>query len=160
MVTDTRQRRAHIVMPAELVEEIDAQVGPRRRSRLFRRRSRELRRQRLQASLAEMAGSLADADIPGWETPEAAAEWVRALRRGDSVGVFDNSCQLSAVDRLLLDTTVLIDLSKNFGDVLTSLNALVASGGILGVCAISVAEFLAGVPVPQRGRWERWIADF
>jgi len=64
------------------------------------------------------------------------------------------------VDRLLLDTTVLIDLSKNFGDVLTALNSLVASGGILGVCAISVAEFLAGVPVPQRGRWERWIADF
>jgi predicted nucleic acid-binding protein len=75
-------------------------------------------------------------------------------------GRFDNSCQLSAVERLLLDTTVLIDLSKNFGDVLTSLNAAVASGGILGVCAISVAEFLAGVPVPQRGQWERWIADF
>jgi predicted nucleic acid-binding protein len=64
------------------------------------------------------------------------------------------------VDQLLLDTTVLIDLSKDFGDVLDSLNAVVASGGILGVCAISVAEFLAGVPAPQRGRWERWIADF
>ena len=64
------------------------------------------------------------------------------------------------MDRLLLDTTALIDLSKNFGDVLTSLNAVVASGGILGVCAISVAEFLAGVPVSQRERWERWIADF
>jgi predicted nucleic acid-binding protein len=75
-------------------------------------------------------------------------------------GRCDTSCQLSAVDRFLLDTTVLIRLSKNFGDVLTLLNALVASGGILGVCAISVAEFLAGVPVPQRGRWEQWIADF
>jgi predicted nucleic acid-binding protein len=64
------------------------------------------------------------------------------------------------VDRFLLDTTVLIDLSKNSGDVLTSLNALVASGGILGVCAVSVAEFIAGVPVPHRGQWERWIADF
>jgi len=64
------------------------------------------------------------------------------------------------VDRLLLDTTALIDLSKNSGNVLTSLNALVASGGILGVCAVSVAEFLAGVPVPHRGRWERWVADF
>ena len=64
------------------------------------------------------------------------------------------------MDRLLLDTTVLIDLSKNSGDVLSTLNALVASGGILGVSAVSVAEFLAGVPVPQRGRWERWIVDF
>jgi hypothetical protein len=24
-------------------------------------------------------GALADVDIPGWETPEAAAAWVRAL---------------------------------------------------------------------------------
>jgi hypothetical protein len=88
MVTDTRQRRAHIVMPAELVEEIDAQVGPRRRSRFVQEAVEEkLRRQRLQASLAEMAGSLVDVEIPGWETPEAAAEWVRALRRGDPVGV-------------------------------------------------------------------------
>jgi predicted nucleic acid-binding protein len=59
------------------------------------------------------------------------------------------------VDRWLLDTTVLIDLSKNSGHVLSSLTALVASGGILGVSAVSVAEFLAGVPVPHRGRWER-----
>ena len=88
MVTDTRQRRAHIVMPVELVEEIDAQVGPRKRSRFVQEAVEEkLRRHRLQTSLAEMAGSLADVDIPGWETPEAAAEWVRALRRGDPVGV-------------------------------------------------------------------------
>jgi hypothetical protein len=75
-------------MPAELVEEIDAQVGPRKRSRFVQEAVEEkLRRQRLQTSLAEMAGSLADVDIPGWETPEAAAEWVRGLRRGDPVGV-------------------------------------------------------------------------
>jgi hypothetical protein len=67
---------------------------------------------------------------------------------------------MSVVDRLLLDTTALIDLSKNSGNLLTSLNALVATGGILGVCAVSVAEFLAGVPVPHRRRWEQWIADF
>ena len=88
MVTDTTQRRTHIVMPVELVEEIDAQVGPRKRSRFVQEAVEEkLRRQRLQTSLAEMAGSLADVDIPGWETPETAAEWVRALRRGDPVGV-------------------------------------------------------------------------
>jgi hypothetical protein len=88
MSVETRPRRAHIVMPAELVEKIDAQVGPRKRSRFVQEAVEEkLRRQRLHASLAEMAGSLTDVDIPGWETPEAAAEWVRALRRGDSVGV-------------------------------------------------------------------------
>jgi predicted nucleic acid-binding protein len=79
---------------------------------------------------------------------------------GRSRGRFDNSRRLRFVDRFLLDTTALIDLSKNSGDVLSSLNALVASGGILGVCAVSVAEFMAGVPVPHRGRWERWVADF
>ncbi len=88
MITQTRQRRAHVVMPVELIEEIDAQVGPRKRSRFVQEAVEEkLRRQRLQTSLAEMAGSLADVDTPGWETPEAAVEWVRALRRGDPVGV-------------------------------------------------------------------------
>ena len=88
MAVDAKHRRAHIVMPAELVEKIDAQVGPRKRSRFVQEAVEEkLRRQRLKASLAEMAGSLADVDIPGWETSEAAAEWVRALRRGDQVGV-------------------------------------------------------------------------
>jgi predicted nucleic acid-binding protein len=31
---------------------------------------------------------------------------------------------------------------------------------MLGVCAVSVAEFMAGVPIPDRRRWERWIADY
>jgi len=88
MSIETGPRRAHIVMPAELVAKIDAQVGPRKRSRFVQEAVEEkLRRQRLQASLAEMAGSLAGVDIPGWETPEAAAGWVRSLRRGDPVGV-------------------------------------------------------------------------
>src|SRR5437868_6722347 len=30
-----------------------------------------------------LAGSLADVDIPGWETSEAAERWVEELRRGD-----------------------------------------------------------------------------
>ena len=88
MSIETGPRRAHIVMPAELVAKIDAQVGPRKRSRFVQEAVEEkLRRQRLQASLAEMAGSLASVEIPGWETPEAASEWVRALRRGDPVDV-------------------------------------------------------------------------
>jgi hypothetical protein len=88
MSVDLKTRRAHIVMPAELVEEIDARVGPRKRSQFVQEAVEEkLRRQRLQASLAEMAGSLADFDIPGWETSEAAVEWVRAQRRGEPLEV-------------------------------------------------------------------------
>ena len=66
---DIRSRRAHIVMPAELVEEIDAQVGPRKRSRFVQEADEEkLRRLRKHTTLSEMARSLATIDIPGWET--------------------------------------------------------------------------------------------
>jgi metal-responsive CopG/Arc/MetJ family transcriptional regulator len=83
MVARTAQRRAHIIMPAELVAEIDAQVGPRKRSRFVQEAVEEkLQRNRLRASLPKMAGSLTNVDIPGWESSEAAAEWVRAQRRG------------------------------------------------------------------------------
>jgi predicted nucleic acid-binding protein len=59
-----------------------------------------------------------------------------------------------------LDTTVLIDLSKEFGAVPASLDALLVAGGTLAVCAVSVAEFFAGVPAFERKRWELRIADF
>lgn len=65
-----------------------------------------------------------------------------------------------SVNRLLLDTTVLIDVSRAFGDVDGSLRKLVTTGWVVGVCAVSVAEFMAGVPIPDRMRWERWIADY
>jgi predicted nucleic acid-binding protein len=64
------------------------------------------------------------------------------------------------VNRLFLDTTVLIDLSKDSGDVVTSLKALVATGAVLGVSLVSVAEYFAAVPVPERRRWQQRIADF
>jgi hypothetical protein len=86
-----KPKRAHIVMPAELLAEIDAEVGPRGRSRYVQEAVEEkLRRQKLLKSLEEMAGALAGYDIPGWENSEAAAEWVRALRRGEPVGVVQN----------------------------------------------------------------------
>jgi metal-responsive CopG/Arc/MetJ family transcriptional regulator len=79
-------RRVHVVLPDELIEAIDALVGQRRRSQFIAETvAEELRRRRLHAALDEMAGSLADVDIPGWETREAAAAWVRALRDGDEV---------------------------------------------------------------------------
>ncbi len=64
------------------------------------------------------------------------------------------------MDRFLLDTTVLIDLSKYYGTVPNSLDAIVAAGGIVGVCAVSVSEFITGIPRFQRRRWQQWISDF
>lgn len=82
------KRRAHVVLPSELLEEIDSLVGPRGRSQFIQEAVTErLARQRLRRSLREMEGSLAGYDIPGWETPETAAEWVRAMRRGEDPDV-------------------------------------------------------------------------
>jgi hypothetical protein len=74
-------RRIHVTMPESLIAEIDARLGQRRRSQFISEAAQEkLDRQRLKAALAEMDGALADVDIPGWETPESASEWVHNLR--------------------------------------------------------------------------------
>ena len=74
--------RAHVVLPPALIAEIDELVGRRKRSQFLAEAAEEkLRRQRLLTALDEVAGSLADVDVPGWETPESTSEWVRNLRR-------------------------------------------------------------------------------
>lgn len=86
LIDESLHRRVHVVMPDVTVDAIDAIVGKRRRSQFITETvEAELRRRRLRAALAEMDGALADADIPGWETRESIAAWVRALRDGDEV---------------------------------------------------------------------------
>jgi hypothetical protein len=72
-------QRAHVVLPQELIEEIDAVVGPRRRSAFLVETARaELRRRRLLTFLHD--------DQPAWnekDHPELAAgagSWVRRMR--------------------------------------------------------------------------------
>jgi hypothetical protein len=68
---------------SELLVTLDATTAIERRSRFVAEAiAAQLRRRRLEKALAEMAGSLADVDIPGWESRESAAAWVRALRAG------------------------------------------------------------------------------
>ncbi len=74
--------RTHVVLPRDLVEELDELVGPRHRSDFIAEAAREkLRQLKLIKAAEKVKGSLAHVDIPGWESPEAAAEWVRASRR-------------------------------------------------------------------------------
>jgi metal-responsive CopG/Arc/MetJ family transcriptional regulator len=74
--------RTHVLLPKDVVEEIDRSVGERRRSGFLAEAAREkLERQRRVQTLERFAGWLKDVDIPGWETPEAAAEWVHRQRR-------------------------------------------------------------------------------
>jgi hypothetical protein len=76
--------RTHVIIPKELLETIDSLVGRRARSRFLTEAAEEkLRRERLGRSLKRVAGSLKDVDIPGWESSESAAEWVRSSRRAD-----------------------------------------------------------------------------
>ena len=73
--------RTHILVPRRLIEQVDREVGPRRRSEFVAQALEEkLARLRLRAVARDVAGSLADVDTPGWETSESAAAWVRSLR--------------------------------------------------------------------------------
>jgi hypothetical protein len=71
-----------MVIPEEIIAEVDELVGSRQRSKFVTEAVREkLGRERLARELDRVAGSVANVDIPGWESPEAATEWVRSLRR-------------------------------------------------------------------------------
>lgn len=73
--------RAHVVVPRELIAEIDSIVGQRRRSDFVVAALREkLALERQGRALKEAAGALADGGHPEWATPESTSAWVRALR--------------------------------------------------------------------------------
>ncbi len=71
--------RTHIVLPAEIVSSIDAEVGKRQRSRFIREAAeRELRRLAQARALGAAVGSWRDADHP--ELKGGSAHWVERLR--------------------------------------------------------------------------------
>ena len=81
---DVETTRTHVIVPKKLVESVDELVGRRQRSRFFVEAVAEkLARARLAKVAKNVAGSLANVDIPGWESSEAAVEWVRASRAAD-----------------------------------------------------------------------------
>ena len=72
-------QRAHIVLPQELIEEIDAVVGPRGRSAFLVETARaELRRRRLLTFLRDDQPAWSEKDHP--ELAAGASAWVRRLR--------------------------------------------------------------------------------
>ena len=74
--------RTHIVVPDDLVDEVDRLVGKRQRSAFFTEAARErLRRENLLRALRETAGSISADDHPEWATSRKVAAWVRNLRR-------------------------------------------------------------------------------
>lgn len=61
------------------------------------------------------------------------------------------------MDRYLLDTTVLIDVSRRYEPVVSALQALVDAGHELGVSPVSVAEFFSGIRVDERPGGETFL---
>lgn len=79
--------RAHVVLPEELIEEIDRLAGKRKRSQFIEAAVREkLTRERQSAALRESAGVLDPNDYPDWSTPEKVSTWVRKSRQQDDAG--------------------------------------------------------------------------
>jgi predicted transcriptional regulator len=77
--------RTHIVVPEELIEQIDRVAGKRKRSRFVEEAIREkLAREALSEALTRSAGVLSRGDYPEWGTPEKVSEWVKAGRKEDS----------------------------------------------------------------------------
>jgi hypothetical protein len=73
-------RRAHVVIPEELIAEIDGLVGRRGRSSfLARAAAAEVRRLRQLKTLREATGAWKDADHP--ELKGGAARWVARMRK-------------------------------------------------------------------------------
>ena len=78
--------RTHIVVPDDLVQEVDRVAGKRRRSRFIEEAIREkLSRQALGTALADTTGVLDPADYPEWDTDAKVAAWVESGRLADNV---------------------------------------------------------------------------
>jgi metal-responsive CopG/Arc/MetJ family transcriptional regulator len=83
--TSQESRRAHIVVPEHLLDEVDRMVGKRGRSSFFVEAAREkLRREKLLESAKSVAGSLKDVNGP-WASEEETDAYVRYLREDSEV---------------------------------------------------------------------------
>lgn len=73
--------RTNLLLPRELVAEVDLYAGPRGRSRYVAEALTDrLRRDRLRRVVDATAGALNLDDYPYWRTSEDVVAWVRELR--------------------------------------------------------------------------------
>lgn len=61
--------------------------------------------------------------------------------------------------RYLVDTTVLIDASRQREPALTWLQAALGQRVVVGVSVVSIAEFFAGLRPDERPQWEPFIDE-
>jgi len=73
--------RTNMMLPEDLVAEVDRVAGPRNRSRYVAEAvAARLRRDRLKEVWDRSFGILTAEDYPHWATSEMVVEWIRALR--------------------------------------------------------------------------------
>jgi predicted transcriptional regulator len=73
--------RTNLLLPADLVRELDEVAGPRNRSRFVADAvAYKLRREKLRRAWDRARGMLKPEDYPHWSTPEKVVEWVREMR--------------------------------------------------------------------------------
>lgn len=76
--------RAHLSLRKDLIEELDARVGARKRSEAVNEILEEyLHRQRFLEVINRFTGSISAEDHPEWATTEDINNWVRESRRSD-----------------------------------------------------------------------------
>jgi len=73
--------RTNLLLPAELVRELDEVAGPRNRSRFVAEAvAYKLHREKLRRAFESARGILRREDYPHWDTSEKVVEWVREMR--------------------------------------------------------------------------------
>ena len=71
----------NLMLPADLVAEIDEIAGPRNRSRFIEEAARaKLKREQLRIAIDRAAGAWTAEDYPEFATSELVVEWVRKIR--------------------------------------------------------------------------------
>jgi metal-responsive CopG/Arc/MetJ family transcriptional regulator len=79
-------KRAHIIIPEELIAEIDRLVGKRGRSRfILEAAADEARRQRQLRAVEKSAGTWKDKDHP--ELKAGSRAWIRKIREHNSLAI-------------------------------------------------------------------------
>lgn len=74
--------RTNLLLPKELVDEVDRYAGERGRSRYVADALRaKLKRDRFREMIGATAGVLRAEDYPEWATSDRVVEWVRERRR-------------------------------------------------------------------------------
>jgi predicted nucleic acid-binding protein len=150
-----KSNRAHILLPHDLVKEIDSIVGPRGRSAFLVETALEAVRRRKLLRFLEI------------DTP---AGKMRIIPR--SLAALDSGCMSSARRaitsasesgsgrkmKLLLDTSILIDVLRHRKRRNAWLAELVRGGNTLATTTLNIAEIYAGMRPAEEGETEALLS--